>query len=563
MARVTSSGFTVHLSGGCWPTPGQTLLLRAALLSGPEAVPAWRKWNESHELDHLEAGTFRLLGLLYRNLVRAGVDANEALMPRLKGIYRNFWTKNQLILGRKVELLRTLESKGIPMMLLKGAALTLTVYRDHGVRPMDDFDLMVPRDRVSEAMDVLEALGWQSEVHAPRDLPSSIHACSFRNAEGACIDLHWCLCHLPAGAEFDRSLWEQSELLVFQGVNLVVPSATDQFLHTCAHGPQYKAVSPVRWIADACCLLKQSGSKVDWDRIATYAPAVGAVLGVQGTLIYLSNHLELPVPEPAERTIFRLRPTFQERWETRLLGKRLPSPLHRMPLDFSHHLRCSRGQGLIRRLRGFPQYFRHANNLEHGQFTAHHRARAVYWLRHWLPWHLRRVPRLFRAEEAGSVRMMSPGRLRGFYDLEPCGARSLRWSRPDAGITFALPRSRNIRLTIDTGRLRAWASDLSRHLRFRFQGAAVAPEWVKGKQGVLTIRLSLPKEQDRSNGFGILDWTCDPMACPGDSRALGLPVLAFSVQVIKIKAPPAAPEELTEGGGRSHAGLKERQPCDT
>ncbi|WP_029190745.1 nucleotidyltransferase domain-containing protein [Verrucomicrobium spinosum] len=534
----------VLLTGGCWPTPGQTLLLRAAILDANEALPAWDRWKAENDINHLEAGTFRLLGLLYRNLVRVGVDPADPLLPRLRGIYRNFWTKNQIVLGRKGTVLKALAAEGIPCMLLKGAGLTLTVYRDHGVRPMDDFDLLVPLSRVGQAMDILEGLGWQSQVHAPRELPASIHACSFRDAAEATIDLHWRLCHLPAGRDFDRTLWEGRQLLELHGEPAGVPCATDQFLHTCAHGPQYKAVSPVRWIADAYFLVQQAGGKIDWRRVAEHAPAVGTVQGVQGTLDYLQKHLEVKIPAEASRWLGDLRPTFQERWESRLLGKRLPSPLHRMPLDFSHHLRCSRGQGMWRQLRGFPVYFRHVNNLLPGQFTSHHRARAAYWFRHWLPWYMRQVPRLLQHREVGSVGQFKGEDLRGFYPLEPYGNRLLRWSRPEATVWLTFPEGLFFKVWIDVGRLRAWSSDLSKHLQFSVDGEPLPQSCVKGKQGILTLSIALSAVADQSGRRAELSWACLPHVAAGDSRALGLPVLSVKVATVRpSKSDSTVPNE--------------------
>lgn len=536
---VPTATTTVLLTGGCWPTPGQTLLLRAALLEGEAALAAWEDWKAENDLDYLEAGTFRLMGLLYRNLVRVGVDPADTLLPRLKGIYRNFWTKNQLVLGRKAVVLKALAAREIPCMLLKGAGLTLTIYRDYGVRPMDDFDLLVPLDRVGEAMDVLEGLGWRSQVHSPRDLPASIHACSFKDASNATIDLHWRLCHLPAGEGFDQTLWEGRQALELHGEPAGVPCATDQFLHTCAHGPQYKSVSPVRWIADAYFLVQQAGGQIDWRRVAEHAPAVGAVQGVQGTLDYLQKHLEVEVPSEAYRRMGDLKPTFQERWEARLLGRSLPSPVHRMPLDFSHHLRCSQGQGWWTRLRGFPVYFRHANNLAPGQFTGHYRAWAAYWMRHWLPWHLRRIPRLLLPRESGGVDRMPVGSMSGFYPLEPHGHRVFRWSHASAGIKLPLLEGDQFKILIDIGRLRAWASDLSGHLQFSCNGQVVPSDQVKGKQGVLTLRVTLLPEAGQSRTKDApgrlldLSWTCRPMISEVDPRKLGLPVFTVNIQAVK------------------------------
>ena len=45
-------------------------------------------------------------------------------------------------------------------MLLKGAALAITVYDSIGLRPMGDLDLLVPEERLAEAVARLKALGY-------------------------------------------------------------------------------------------------------------------------------------------------------------------------------------------------------------------------------------------------------------------------------------------------------------------------------------------------------------------------------------------------------------------
>ncbi len=534
---TTASTPAVRLIGGCWPSPAQTLLLRAALLDASSALPAWDEWNSQHDLDNLDAGSFRLLGLLYRNLIRIGAGPSHPMMPRLKGIYRHFWTHNQLILGRKGELLRALEQRGIPCLLLKGAALTLTVYQDHGVRPMDDFDLMVPRHRVNDAMDILEASGWKSEVHHPRDLPLSIHACSFRNAAGACIDLHWRLCHLPVSEEFDRDLWHQRLPVVLQGVTAAVPSWTAQFLHTCAHGPQYKAVSPVRWLADAFVILRHADGKLDWNAIAANAPHAGAVHGVRGTLAFLRDHLDASVPPEAIRLMGKARVPLQERWENFFLSRPTPTPWHRMPLDLSHHLRCTRGQKWRQRLRGFRVYFRHANNLTPGQFTRHHRAQAKRWFRVWLPYHLRNLVRIFFPPEPGALNLLPPDTLQNFYESEPLGHRLLRWSRPEASLALKFPAGIRFRVELALGHLRNWKKDLSRHLRLTLNGTPVPHDHIKPKRGVLRITFPDFETSPDPDQHQILAWSCEPKVFEHDPRTLGIPLLAVRVITLKQAKP--------------------------
>ena len=47
--------------GDCWPTPDQTLLLRAALLPGEAAREAWVAWRQRASLAELDGGSRRLL----------------------------------------------------------------------------------------------------------------------------------------------------------------------------------------------------------------------------------------------------------------------------------------------------------------------------------------------------------------------------------------------------------------------------------------------------------------------------------------------------------------------
>ena len=83
-------------SYGNWPTTTQELLIRAAVLEGSESVDAWSEWIASTEFDDIEYESFRMIGLIYHNLIKRGeTDPN---LPRMKGIFRRTWYKNQMLL---------------------------------------------------------------------------------------------------------------------------------------------------------------------------------------------------------------------------------------------------------------------------------------------------------------------------------------------------------------------------------------------------------------------------------------------------------------------------------
>src|SRR5712691_11019679 len=146
---MASGGLTVS-SSRLWesrprrylPNSEQQLLLRAALLPDERARAAWEALGPGFDPDRLDSDSKGLLGLLFRNLRKLGVE--DPRLGRFKGIYRLTWFKNQLLFHAADGLLAALERADIPTILLKGAALVTTAYRDVGLRAMADFDILIP-----------------------------------------------------------------------------------------------------------------------------------------------------------------------------------------------------------------------------------------------------------------------------------------------------------------------------------------------------------------------------------------------------------------------------------
>ena len=163
LPQPVSAGTTAALS-----TRGaeQAALIRAALFDGEDALAAWREWRAVADLDDLDAASDRLLPLLYRNLVRFGVD--DPWLGRLRGIYRFHWVRNQVLKQSGASALVTLAEAGIDTVVLKGAALGELHYRGVGLRPMNDVDILVPRARALDAMNALQEAGYTPDMPKPQ-----------------------------------------------------------------------------------------------------------------------------------------------------------------------------------------------------------------------------------------------------------------------------------------------------------------------------------------------------------------------------------------------------------
>lgn len=505
---------------GCWPTGAQRLLLRACLLAEEAGRDAWWRWRASVELDELDAGAFRLLGLLYRNLGRLGVT-DDSLLPRLSGIYRHFCAHHLMLLRGKAKVLRALHAREIPTLLIKGAALSLAVYRDPGVRPMGDFDLLVPRERALDAMAALRAQGFGPLMPNAERLIEADHGCVFERTLDETVDLHWRLMHTDGRPGTDDAFWTASRPLDLDGVPTRMLAPADQLLHTAEHGARYSPVPPLRWLADATAIIRTAGPALDWDRLLGQAVTRDLVLPVRETLAYLREELEVEVPPDVTRALAEARVSVLHRVDHALaLRSRADGGFWaRLPLQLCAYIRLKRGLGWRGAVADLPGYLQTLNAYDRSLWR-----RALAWLRTEGIAGLAR-PRAPAGEIAGF-----PGRaLRGFHELERSRGQSFRWSRPEAAIRCAQPRDAYT-AWIDVGGLRAWDGDLAASLALWFNHIRIDPDVVDGHGTALSFPVE--PEMFTPDAFQVVRWRCTPLATATDPRPLGLPVFALRFEPV-------------------------------
>ena len=331
-------------AGGCWPTPQQELLLKATLLRGQAALRAWQAWksNVDFDSDYLDQGTRRLFPLLHHNLRNQG--AQDPLMPKLKGLYLRTWYENQILFNDMSSLLRAFHDVGIETAILKGAALTLLHYKDYGLRPMADFDVLVPTERAPEAVSLLVKSGWEPVFEAwmaqfERGYLIG-HATVFSDDSGQRFDLHWHLLPECVQKSADDDFWEGSVLAVIHGVPTRALNPTDQLLHVCVHGARWNPVPPIRWVADAMTIITTSQDQIDWDRLIRQADKRRLILPLRETLDYLRSTLSAPVPLAALRRLSALPVTNSERIEHRIKAGRV-GLLGTLPVTWGNYSRAA------------------------------------------------------------------------------------------------------------------------------------------------------------------------------------------------------------------------------
>lgn len=320
---------TEHL----WPSDEQRLLLEAALLEGDRAVAAFRAWRNTVRLEaEFSRGSFRLLPLVYHSMLRLGVD--DPLMGRLKGVYRRSWYETHQLFHRAQPVVTRLAAAGIDVMLIKGAPLALSYYRNLALRPMSDLDVAVPQDRLHDALGVLKDLGWRLAREPDADMVRFRHAVQCFGADGGELDLHWRTMFEISDKGGDASFWATAEPLDFMGTRIRQPDPTHALLLVVVHGVRWNPETPVRWIPDALAILRTRAADLDWNRLLELAATHRVTFRLGLGLSYLAESFGALVPRFVLERIRAADQSLLERFENSVVLRDNGSSLVR------NHLVC-------------------------------------------------------------------------------------------------------------------------------------------------------------------------------------------------------------------------------
>jgi len=338
-------------AGGYWPSAGQEVLLRAALLSGTDAIEAWRALRPQLEMAGASRATRRLLPLLAANLRRLGID--DPLAAGVEAIRRKTAEKNRRLFDAGRNLLTVLAEAGIATLILKGGALVPQRYGDLGIRPMSDLDVVVPTSQAEAAIQALDGAGWSARTAVTPAFIRMRHAVDLLEAGTSLkCDLHWHVYSECCGPHADDDLWAASVPLDFEGVHTRTLGPADQLLHLCVHGSRRARRQLLLWIPDALLVLR--AGDIDWPRLVAQARGRRFVLRAATMLAYLSREFAAPVPDDVLTRLETVPVSVLERFEHWVIN-RPEGLLGELPGYWCNYRRL-RADGLITSALGFPRY---------------------------------------------------------------------------------------------------------------------------------------------------------------------------------------------------------------
>ena len=224
----------------------------------------------------------------------------------LKDSYRRTAAANMVLYRELTRVLGALAGAepAMPVMVLKGCSLAAWLYDSPALRPMCDADIMVPGDRVEEAVQRVRELGYRDEQPEmggglAHDASHHVKLVS-REWHASAVEIHWTLLGSPGDWRSPPMDWfwrhteawrppsdlQKSEEADSLGGMVVQLDPTAMLLHLAAHLVlgHGEADGRLLWLYDIHLLVEKAGDRVDWEEAAeracdfSWGPALATAL---------------------------------------------------------------------------------------------------------------------------------------------------------------------------------------------------------------------------------------------------------------------------------------------
>ncbi len=275
-------------------------LLRAGAETGAganaeESLP--HAWDEVLEL----ALAHGVAPLLHRALQASAVfdRVPEHIRDRLGQERRRTGMLNMRKYGEFRRIAQVLRERDIPLIALKGLHLADLVYRDIGLRPMSDLDVLVPRAEVERALAALHTIdyGFEQDVSgaAAGMLATKCNIGLLHRRLGLSLEVHWTLaepvdCYAPPMDE----VWGGARAGRLGDADVQIMSPEFVLLHVCAHLACNHAFGfDLRGLCDIAEISKR---EIDWMLLVAHGRQHGWTRGVAAALRLAHEELGAAIP---------------------------------------------------------------------------------------------------------------------------------------------------------------------------------------------------------------------------------------------------------------------------
>jgi len=225
-------------------------------------------WHGVYDL----AMQHRVLPLVYRNLSKYCSDSvPPEILEQGKQLYRNNGARNLMMTGYLARVLALLKKHDMPAMPFKGPVLAIDLYGDSALRTFGDIDVLIQRDHLLHAVNVLAAEGFLpsfplNDQQLLRLSETDNEYPLLHKTRGISLDLQWEITggYFPSQMTFE-DLYRNHKTMEIGGEELAVFSDEDLLFYLCVHGNQHTW----KQLDHICCIagLIARSPDLDWNAV--------------------------------------------------------------------------------------------------------------------------------------------------------------------------------------------------------------------------------------------------------------------------------------------------------
>ncbi len=209
----------------------------------------------------------RLSSVAYKVLRSACSEAMPAdVLGGLRRTYESTRYANLKLARELIRLIRLFSQNGIPAFSWKGPMLALAAYGDLGARVMGDLDIVVRKQHVPNAKQLMIKQGYKPQpltFGQEQELFRDYYAYTFWGE--VTVEIHWDFAGKGWSVRsIDEGLWDRLSRQGLLGVEVPALTRQDLFLSTCIHHGLKHSWRELRFISDVACLIQACGGE-DWE----------------------------------------------------------------------------------------------------------------------------------------------------------------------------------------------------------------------------------------------------------------------------------------------------------
>jgi hypothetical protein len=233
----------------------------------------------------------------------------EYILDRLQAYFRHNNLRNLHLTGELIRLLDAFEAHGISAIPYKGPVLAAFAYKNLALREFDDLDILLRRQDVLRARELLASFGYQPQYRLTRAQEAAFlrYANQYayvRDDDDSAVELHWGLASRAFSFLLDTERpWWRLEPVSLGGSTVRTFSPEDLLIVLCVHGSMH-LWERLGWICDVAKLI-HARREMDWDQLVERATALGSRRALCLGILLAEDLLGASIPEEASQ---RLRP---------------------------------------------------------------------------------------------------------------------------------------------------------------------------------------------------------------------------------------------------------------